>query len=147
MTEPESTTQRQVSLVRVVAAAALSMAPLAAPAQGAITLYGGARAGGDFYDTNADDAKVTLSSGGAFGVSYDWILADGRQAQIFYSYQRSALPGSLVERSRAATTAAAGWPSASLWSSSQASRPTGESAMPYRLCGRAAMYLAYSTCS
>jgi hypothetical protein len=45
----------------------------------------------------------------------------------------------LVVRDRASTTAAAGWPSASLWSRSQAARPTGESAMPYRVCGRAAM--------
>jgi hypothetical protein len=33
-----------------------------------------------------------------------------------------------------------------LWSSSQAASPTGESAMPYRVCGRAAIILAYSTC-
>src|SRR5215208_1245054 len=59
---------------------------------------------------------------------------------------RVSSPVALVLRSRAAATAAAGWPSASLWSSSQAARPTGESAMPYKVCGRAAMYLAYSTC-
>src|SRR3954469_14355300 len=55
-------------------------------------------------------------------------------------------PVGLVVRVRAETTAAAGWPSASLWSSSQAAKPTGESAMPYRVCGRAAMNFAYSTC-
>jgi hypothetical protein len=30
--------------------------------------------------------------------------------------------------------AAAGWPSASLWSRSQAAKPTGESATPYKVC-------------
>src|SRR4051795_6280212 len=59
---------------------------------------------------------------------------------------RVSSPVSLVVRLRAETTAAAGWPSASLWSSSQAAKPTGESAMPYNVCGRAAMYRAYSTC-
>src|SRR5918995_185818 len=59
---------------------------------------------------------------------------------------RVSSPVSLVVRSRASTTASAGWPSASLWSISQAARPIGESAIPYRVCGRAAMYWAYSTC-
>jgi hypothetical protein len=36
---------------------------------------------------------------------------------------------------------------ASLWSSSQAASPTGESATPYGVCGRAGIILAYSTCS
>jgi hypothetical protein len=55
---------------------------------------------------------------------------------------RVSSPVALVVRLSAATTAAAGWPSASLWSSSHAARPTGESAMPYRVCGRDAMNLA-----
>src|SRR5215207_5922398 len=59
---------------------------------------------------------------------------------------RVSSPVALVVRFRAEVTAAAGWPSASLWSRSQAARPTGESAMPYKVCGRAAMYLAYSRC-
>jgi hypothetical protein len=59
---------------------------------------------------------------------------------------RVSSPVALVVRSSAEMTAAAGWPPASLWSRSQAARPTGESAMPYRVCGRAAMNLAYSTC-
>src|SRR3954451_13572627 len=37
---------------------------------------------------------------------------------------RVSSPVALVVRVKAATTAAAGWPSASLWSSSQAARPT-----------------------
>src|SRR6266542_3850368 len=51
-------------------------------------------------------------------------------------------PVELVVRLRAAITAAAGWPPPSSWSRSQAAKPTGESAIPYRVCGRAAMYLA-----
>jgi len=94
----QTTSQRHVPLGRIVAAAALSIASTASLAQGAITLYGGARAGGDFIDQTNNDAKITLASGAAIAASYDWILADGRQAQIFYSFQRSALPGSLVNR-------------------------------------------------
>src|SRR3954447_3983941 len=59
---------------------------------------------------------------------------------------RVSSPVALVVRSNAETTAAAGWPSASLWSRSQAARPTGESAIPYKVCGRAPIILAYSTC-
>jgi hypothetical protein len=44
-------------------------------------------------------------------------------------------------RFRAEATAAAGWPLASLWSRSQAARPTGESAMPYKVWGRDAINL------
>ena len=61
-----------------------------------VTLYGGARAGGEFIDQNAGDATVKLDSGAAGALSFEWLLADGRQAQLFYSYQRSALPGSVA---------------------------------------------------
>jgi hypothetical protein len=52
---------------------------------------------------------------------------------------RVSSPVVLVVRVSAEATVAAGWPSASLWSSSQAARPTGESAMPYNVCGRDAI--------
>jgi hypothetical protein len=84
--------------VRSAIAAALALAGSAALAQGAVTLYGGARTGGDFTDQNANDASVKLDSGAAAALSYDWILDDGRQAQLFYSFQRSALPGSVANR-------------------------------------------------
>jgi len=61
-------------------------------------VYGGARAGGEFIDQNAGDAAIKLDSGGAASLSFDWILSDGRQAQAFYSFQRSALPGSALGR-------------------------------------------------
>ena len=32
-------------------------------------------------------------------MSVDWPLSDGRQAQVFYSFQRSALPGSVANQS------------------------------------------------
>jgi len=90
--------QQRRTLVRGAMTAGLVLASTASAAQGAVTIYGGARAGGDFVDQNDNDAKITLASGAAIAASYDWILADGRQAQIFYSFQRSALPGSLVNR-------------------------------------------------
>jgi hypothetical protein len=55
---------------------------------------------------------------------------------------RVSSPVALLVRLRAENTAAAGCPSASLWSRSQAARPTGESAMPYNVCGRDAISLA-----
>jgi hypothetical protein len=50
-------------------------------------------------DENDADATVKLDSGAAGSLSFDWLLADGRQAQLFYSHQRSALPGSVSGRS------------------------------------------------
>ena len=88
-----------MGLVRSMIAATLVAMSSAALAQGALTLYGGVRGGGDFTDQNANDASVNLKSSGAAALSYDWILDDGRQAQVFYSFQRSALPGSIANRS------------------------------------------------
>ena len=85
-------------LTRSMIAAALALASSTALAQGAVTLYGGVRSGGDFTDQNANDASVNLKSGAAAALSYDWALDDGRQAQVFYSFQRSALPGSVASR-------------------------------------------------
>jgi hypothetical protein len=87
-----------MTLVRSTTAAALVLASSAALAQGAVTLYGGVRSGGDFTDQNANDASVNLKSGAAAAFSYDWVLDDGRQAQVFYSFQRSALPGSVANQ-------------------------------------------------
>ena len=88
-----------VALKRAIVAAALVLASSAATAQGVVTLYGGARAGGEFIDENAGDAAVKLDGGATGSLSFDWLLADGRQAQLFYSFQRSALPGSVSNRS------------------------------------------------
>jgi len=86
-------------LVRSMIATALALVSSTVLAQGAVTLYGGVRGGGDFTDQNANDASVNLKSGGAVAASYDWVLDDGRQAQVFTSFQRSALPGSVANRS------------------------------------------------
>ena len=86
------------ALVRAAIAALLALASSLAAAQGAVTLYGGARGGGDFTDQNANDASVKLDGGAAGSLSYEWVLDDGRQAQLFYSFQRSALPGSVAQR-------------------------------------------------
>jgi len=88
-----------MGLVDSTIAAGLVLASSVTFAQGALTLYGGVRGGGDFTDQNANDASVNLKSSGAAALSYDWILDDGRQAQVFYSFQRSALPGSIANRS------------------------------------------------
>ena len=79
-------------------AAGLALASSATAAQGAVTLYGGARGGGEFTDQNAGDAAIKLDSGATASLSFDWLLSDGRQAQVFYSFQRSALPGSVANR-------------------------------------------------
>ena len=86
------------ALVRSAVAAGLVLASSATAAQGVVTLYGGARGGGEFVDQNASDATVKLDSGATGSLSFDWLLADGRQAQLFYSFQRSALPGSVLNR-------------------------------------------------
>ena len=87
------------ALVRFAIAAGLALASSAPAAQGAVTLYGGARGGGEFIDDNAGATVIKLDSGATVSLSFDWPLADGRQAQIFYSFQRSALPGSVLNRS------------------------------------------------
>ena len=73
--------------------AGLLVSAVAASAQGAITFYGGARGGGEFDDASGNGNVFKLKSGAAWSASVDWPLDDGRQGQLFYSYQRSALPG------------------------------------------------------
>src|SRR4051794_26885297 len=86
------------ALVGSAIAAGLALASSPTAAQGAVTLYGGARGGGEFIDQNNGDATIKLHSGATASLSFDWLLSDGRQAQIFYSFQRSALPGSVLNR-------------------------------------------------
>ena len=82
-------------LVHSIIAAVLVTASSASAAQ-VVTLYGGARAGGEFINQSAGETALKLDSGAAGSLSFDWILSDGRQAQAFYSFQRSALPGSAL---------------------------------------------------
>jgi len=84
-------------LFRCGLAVLLAIGASTAAAQAALTVYAGARGGGEFTDEG--DSTLKLDSGGALSFSVDWNLADGRQAQVFYSYQRSALPGSAFNRS------------------------------------------------
>jgi hypothetical protein len=86
------------ALVRSAIAAGLVLASSASAAQGAVTLYGGARTGGEFTDENAGGSAIKLDSGATASLSFDWLLDDGRQAQLFYSFQRTALPGSALKR-------------------------------------------------
>ena len=87
---------RPVRLLRAGLATALALVCLGAAAQSTVTLYGGVRGGGEFEDGNDSTRTLELDSGGTLSMSIDWPLADGRQAQVFYSFQRSALPGSAV---------------------------------------------------
>lgn len=72
----------------------LALQAAGASGQTTLTLYGGARGGGEFQNASANDEPIPLGSGGALSASIDWRLADGREGQVFYSYQRSAMPGS-----------------------------------------------------
>jgi len=65
----------------------------AAGAQTTLTLYGGARGGGEFDDASGNGTTYKLDSGAAVSASVDFPLDDGREGQLFYSFQRSALPG------------------------------------------------------
>lgn len=86
------------ALVRSALAAGLVLASSASAAQGVVTLYGGARGGGELIDKNAGDTAIKLDNGATASLSFDWLLSDGREAQVFYSFQRSALPGSVASR-------------------------------------------------
>jgi hypothetical protein len=80
-------------LLRGALALTLATGASVAAAQNTVTLYGGARGGGEFENANASSESYSLDSGAAVSASVDWLLADGRQGQVFYSFQRSALPG------------------------------------------------------
>ena len=73
--------------------AGLAMATVVAGAQTTVTLYGGARGGGEFEDASGNPDNFKLSSGAAASASVDWQFDDGRVGQVFYSFQRSGLPG------------------------------------------------------
>jgi hypothetical protein len=79
--------------VRGALVAGLVFLATSAGAQTTLTLYGGARGGGDFEDASGNGNIFKLDSGAAASASIDFPLDDGREGQVFYSYQRSALPG------------------------------------------------------
>ena len=80
-------------LLRAGLALTLAAVASAAAAQTSVTLYGGARGGGEFENANSSSESYSLDSGATLSASVDWLLPDGRQGQVFYSFQRSALPG------------------------------------------------------
>jgi hypothetical protein len=80
-------------LLRVGLALSLAAGASVAAAQTTVTLYGGVRGGGEFENANASSEDYALDSGATVSASVDWLLPDGRQGQVFYSFQRSALPG------------------------------------------------------
>lgn len=73
--------------------AALAVSAATAGAQTTVTLYGGARGGGEFEDASGNGNTYTLDSGATVSASIDWQLDESRVGQLFYSFQRSALPG------------------------------------------------------
>lgn len=85
-------------LVRGGLVAGLAFSAATAGAQTALTLYGGARGGGEFEDASGNGNTFKLDSGAALSASVDWLLDDGRVGQVFYSFQRSALPGKAFGR-------------------------------------------------
>ncbi len=80
-------------LVRGALVAGLALFAAAAGAQTTMTLYGGARGGGEFEDASGNGDIFTPGSGAAVSASVDWRLSDGQLGQVFYSFQRSELPG------------------------------------------------------
>jgi hypothetical protein len=79
-------------MVRSGLAAGLVISAGIAGAQTTVTVYGGARGGGEFEDAG-NGSTFKLGSGAAVSASIDWPLGDGREGQVFYSFQRSSLPG------------------------------------------------------
>jgi hypothetical protein len=82
-----------IRLLRGGFALSLAAGASVAAAQTTVTLYGGARGGGEFENASTSSESYSLDSGAVVSASVDWMLRDGRQAQVFYSFQRSALPG------------------------------------------------------
>ena len=87
--------ERLDAMLRFVLAGVLAAFAAAASAQTTLTLYGGARGGGDFEDASGNGNIFKLDSGAAVSASIDFPLDDGREGQVFYSYpaQRAARPG------------------------------------------------------
>jgi hypothetical protein len=85
-------------LIRGVLLAGLAISAAAAGAQTSLTLYGGARGGGEFEDASGGGNKFKLGNGAAVSASVDWELDDGRVGQLFYSFQRTTLPGQAIGR-------------------------------------------------
>lgn len=62
-----------------------------ANAQNAITLYGGARTGSGFQQTNPPNDPVDMKSGAAGSIGIEWPYDTARPLQLFLSYQRTKL--------------------------------------------------------
>jgi len=90
---PRGLRKRAGRLLRTALAAGFAVSAAAAGAQTTVTLYGGARGGGEFDDASGNGTTFKLKSGGALSASVDWQFDDGRTGQLLYSFQRSSLPG------------------------------------------------------
>lgn len=85
---------------KLILAAALAVAPVAAAAEGAVTVYGGYRSGGGFADATTGQS-IDLKDSGTVAASVDIPIDPSRQVQVFVSHQSSRFeagvaPGSSV---------------------------------------------------
>lgn len=86
-----------LSVAFTFCAALLVLCAAPASAQNAITVYGGARAGGaGFSNSAAGDTSLDLEGGGAGSISFDRAIDPNRQVQIFLSRQSTELRGVVV---------------------------------------------------
>jgi hypothetical protein len=78
----------------VVAATLLALSAGPAVAQNAITIYGGARAGGAGFSNNGtvdNQDSLDLQGGGAVSIAFDRAIDPNRQVQLFFSHQSTEL--------------------------------------------------------
>ena len=87
------------TFLRSALASALVLACSSVAAQqSALTVYGGVRGGGEFFDDNAGGTRIKLANGPVGALSFDWLFSDGTQGQVYFATQRSALPGSVLKQ-------------------------------------------------
>ena len=80
----------------LVAATLLTLAAASASAQNAITVYGGARAGGAGFSSNStvnNQESLDLEGGGAVSIAFDRAIDANRQVQLFFAHQSTELRG------------------------------------------------------
>ena len=83
---------RKYLLLRILAGVfTVAVSGLASAEQGReLTVYTGFRDGGSFHD-ELSDKSISIDSSESYSISLDFPLDEGRQLQVFYSFQNSAL--------------------------------------------------------
>lgn len=96
---PETTIRLLMNIQTCAAVVSILLALGSSPAsaQNAITVYGGARAGGSgFSNSTGGETSLDLEGGGAGSISFDRAIDPNRQVQIFLSRQSTELRGVAV---------------------------------------------------